>query len=148
MTSQIPLVIQDKLGKIPMLNAMEVDYRFYDGNELLLACPLLPNINDKGTVFGGSISALATICGWTITSLEALKAGVNCDVVITKQTLQFLKPANSELIASCECTAPYSFGSQLQAGRKARLELKVSLSSNGVNVAIFTGRYAAIPTKE
>lgn len=146
MTHQIPLTIQEKLSKIPLLIAMQIDYRFYDGNELLLACPLLPNINDKGTIFGGSISALATICGWTMTSLEALKAGINCDVVIAEQTLQFLKPANSELLASCKCTAPENFCRQLQAGRRMRLDLNVSLSSDKESIAMFTGRYVAIPT--
>ncbi|MCK5894081.1 MAG: YiiD C-terminal domain-containing protein [Endozoicomonadaceae bacterium] len=148
MTHPIPLMIQERLDKIPMLIAMQIDYRFYDGNELLLACPLSPNINDKGSVFGGSISALATICGWTMTSLEALKAGINCNVVIAEQTLQFLKPANSELLASCKCAAPENFCHRLQAGRRVRLDLNVSLSSEGESIAIFTGGYVAIPPKE
>ncbi len=141
-----PHALQEKLSKIPMLRAMEVDYRLYDGKQLQLTCPLSPNINDKGTFFGGSISALATICGWTMTSLKALEAGVNCDVVIAEQNLQFLKPACSELTATCECTITESFTSRLEAGRRARLDLTVSLHSDGECVASFNGRYVAVPT--
>ncbi|OQX40423.1 MAG: hypothetical protein B0D91_00080 [Oceanospirillales bacterium LUC14_002_19_P2] len=129
-----------------MLRAMEVDYRLYDGKQLQLTCPLSPNINDKGTFFGGSMSALTTICGWTMTSLKALEAGVNCDAVIAEQNLQFLTPARSELTAICECTTPETFTSCLQAGRRARLDLTVSLHSDGECVANFSGRYVAIPT--
>ncbi|GAA4648551.1 YiiD C-terminal domain-containing protein [Kistimonas scapharcae] len=146
MTSPFPLALQEKLNKIPMLRAMEVDYRLYDGKQLQIACPLSPNINDKGTFFGGSISALATICGWTMTSLKALEAGVNCDAVIAEQNLQFLTPARSELTATCECTIPETFTSRLQAGRRARLDLTVSLHSDGQCVANFNGRYVAVPT--
>ncbi|WP_211824689.1 YiiD C-terminal domain-containing protein [Kistimonas asteriae] len=146
MTLPLPLTLQKKLSKIPMLRAMEIDYRLYDGKQLQLACPLPPNINDKGTFFGGSISALATICGWTMTSLKALEVGTNCDVVIAEQNLQFLTPACSELTATCECTVPETFNGRLQAGRRARLDLTVSLHSDGERVANFNGRYVAVPT--
>jgi thioesterase domain-containing protein len=38
----------------------------YDQGRLTLKAPFAPNINDKGTVFAGTLNAVATLAGWSL----------------------------------------------------------------------------------
>ncbi|MEL7244006.1 MAG: YiiD C-terminal domain-containing protein, partial [Cyanobacteria bacterium J06573_2] len=59
---------------IPLSKSMEVKVKQVDENGITLTAPLTPNINHRSTVFGGSVSALAILAGWTLvhTNLQAL----------------------------------------------------------------------------
>lgn len=50
---------------IPISQQMAVSVVSIDEKGVILAAPLLPNINHHGTVFGGSISNLAILSAWT-----------------------------------------------------------------------------------
>ena len=43
---------------IPLLNAMHLALVDYDDLTLTMEAPLAPNINNKGTAFGGSIASI------------------------------------------------------------------------------------------
>jgi len=52
--------------QIPLTRAMGVRVRSWDGEKLWLSAPLEPNHNHLGTAFGGSLSALATLAGYSL----------------------------------------------------------------------------------
>jgi len=54
---------------IPLVNYMGLERVTYADNEICFYVSLAPNINDKGTGFGGSISGLCTLSGWALTTL-------------------------------------------------------------------------------
>ena len=108
-----------------------------------MSCPLEPNINDKGTGFGGSIGALATICGWTFTMIHAKTILEDPEAMIVDQSMKFHEPVTGVFTASCSSCIPDDFHQRLQEGRSGKLPLDIEIHSNGNLVATYQGFYIA-----
>ncbi|WP_156826529.1 YiiD C-terminal domain-containing protein [Marinobacterium rhizophilum] len=135
------------LGQIPLLNHMGLGPFDYDGQCLAIPAALGPNVNDKGTGFGGSQATLATICGWSLVTLLLRKQGLDCDLVIADSHLEYLSPVDADFVARCRLPDQPrvdSFLERLRTRRKSRLELNVELRQ-GERVAMrMRGRYVAL----
>jgi thioesterase domain-containing protein len=77
---------------IPLAAAMQVDIHHYDGLHLTLTAPLACNHNDKATAFAGSISSLATVCGWAALMLWAKEHHGECQVAVSHADIHYKKP--------------------------------------------------------
>ncbi|MCL6416453.1 thioesterase domain-containing protein [Aestuariirhabdus sp. Z084] len=132
------------LEQIPLLSAMQVRLEHYDGESLRLSAPLPPNINDKGTAFGGSLATLVTITGWCFTTLLADQVGAN-EVVVADSQMNYLKPVTAELNSYCilEADSRTSFLNLLESRGKASLQLEVNIAEPEPALR-FQGRYVAL----
>ena len=147
-TPQLTQAFKDwVLNEIPLLQAMELTLDEFKDNQLTLSCPLAPNINDKGTAFGGSIATIATLCGWAFTMLHARTLCSSPDAVIAEQSMKYLKPGRSGLQAVCRSPVPNTFYQRLQGQRSARLSLDVQVFSDSQLIATFSGLYVARPER-
>lgn len=87
---------------IPLATAMQVRVTSADEQTgLRLHAPLVANINDKGTAFGGSISALLTLAGWGWLWLAHRREGVDKDVVIHGSKIKYKQPLSGDLVVVC-----------------------------------------------
>ena len=132
---------------IPLSRAIGIRVINYDGKHLELSAPLAPNVNDKGTAFGGSISCLLTLAGWGVIWIACARAKVPCDIVIHKGTITYNKPVHVELHASCPVPARVQmqeFISVLKKKGRARLSLKSELLVDGDIMTVFDCQYAAL----
>ena len=92
--------LQDFLHQqLPLTAAMQVSVAKYDGLSLLLTAPLACNSNDKNTAFAGSISSLATVCGWGALMVWAKDHYDDCQVAVTHADIQYKKPINTDFWA-------------------------------------------------
>jgi thioesterase domain-containing protein len=85
--------------KIPLSLAMAVRVESFDDDLLVLTAPLEPNHNHLGTAFGGSLSALATLAGYSLLWLE-IKAS-DCHIVVRSSSIDYRRPVRGELRAVC-----------------------------------------------
>lgn len=85
------------LARIPLASAMGLRIRRYAGDELEMAAPLAPNVNDKGCAFGGSISSLLTLAGWGLIVLGLRGRGFECDLYVGDSHLRYQEPVWGEL---------------------------------------------------
>ncbi len=122
---------------------MQLQFDDFDRGILTMSCPLEPNINDKGTGFGGSIGALATICGWTYTMIHAKTVLDEPEAMIVDQTMKFHAPVTGHFTATCTATIPDDFQERLQEGRNGKLDVEIEIHSNGVLTATYQGFYIA-----
>ena len=115
---------------IPLARAMDLRVLEYDGHRLALVAPLAPNVNDKGCVFGGSMSSLLTLAGWGLINLKLAEAGITADVYIQDAHLDYLAPVWGELVAEAYANdAPWdAFGEALRAKGKARITIQAELA--------------------
>ena len=60
--------LHEHLRLIPQVLAMQVQLAGERDGRLCLRAPLGPNVNDKGTAFGGSLVSLMTLAGWCLVS--------------------------------------------------------------------------------
>jgi thioesterase domain-containing protein len=127
----------------PLLKAMQVQL-LGNASNWALAAPYGPNQNDHDSVFGGSISTLATIAGWLWLSDLA---GPECEVVIQSGSTDFLQPLQQDLLARViapDAAAVQRFNHTLQRKGRARMALQVTVGDReGAIAARFSAQYVA-----
>jgi thioesterase domain-containing protein len=133
---------------IPVSAHLGVSVRRCDHAGVVLAAPLAANINHRSTVFGGSASAVAILAGWTWLHFALRDAGLNCRVVIQRNTMEYDAPIDGDFTAECAgvlaAAAWDRFLGTLRRHRRARAELAVVLKLKDVPVARFEGEYVAV----
>ncbi|MCP8688600.1 YiiD C-terminal domain-containing protein [Marinobacterium sedimentorum] len=135
------------LGQIPLLNHMGLGPFHYDGQRLAIPAALGPNINDKGTGFGGSQATLATICGWSLITLLLSEQGLDCDLVIADSHLKYLSPVDADFVARTQLPDQPgidAFLDKLRTRRRARLDLTIELCQGERLAMRMTGAYVAL----
>lgn len=131
---------------IPLAVAMGVRAIDVDDDAVRLAAPLAPNVNHRGTAFGGSIAALAVLAGWGWLRARLDGRSPIPRLVVQRQVVDYLVAATAELVATCRAPSPDEwrrFERLLERRGRARLELAVEVDSAGTRVATFVGTYVA-----
>jgi len=115
---------RDLLADIPLARAMQLSVRGYDGDELVLAAPLAPNVNDKGCAFGGSLGSLLTLAGWGLIVLHLGER--ECDVYVQDSQMRYLAPVWQDFAAHARLADDESwadFDAMLDTRGRARLRV-------------------------
>ncbi|MCW8870652.1 MAG: thioesterase domain-containing protein [Proteobacteria bacterium] len=88
---------------IPSVKFMQLKLLSCDDNTLLASAPAKPNLNDKQTIFGGSSSALMTVCAWSLIKYNLEQRDFKNDVVIADAQSRWLKAQSDALSISVNC---------------------------------------------
>lgn len=131
--------------QIPLTRAMGVRVESWGSGELRLSAPLEPNHNHLGTAFGGSLSALATLAGYSLLWLRL--GNRDAHIVIRESVIRYRRPVHGELQAICRSPAEVTwaeFEVRFAETGKANLTLQVSIVENGEECVAFSGEYVAI----
>jgi len=131
---------------IPITREMGIRVAAYDGKHLRLTAPLSPNVNDKGTAFGGSLYSLAVLCGWSLLHLKLKETGLPHNVVIQEANVRYLQPVSQDMAAECyiDDEAVTQMFSSLEKHDRARLQLEVVIKQNERPALEFSGRYVVL----
>jgi len=133
--------------QIPLLEHLGIEQLEWDGTALAVPTPLAPNVNDKGTGFGGSQAAIATVAGWCLTTLCLKERGLECDVVIADSHLKYLKPVTSDFetrVSLPDSSMADALAERVRTRGKGRLELQVDVICQGQVCMQLTGIYVAL----
>ena len=136
--------------KIPLLQHMGIQRLDFNQQELILCAALAENINDKGTGFGGSISALATLSGWSLVTLALRQQLGDYDVVIRDSQMHYLAPATADLCCSVQMPQAQQwlvFCERLLQKGRARITLEVHVYSAELLVFSMDASYTALQKK-
>ncbi len=131
---------------IPISAPLGVRVAGASAGQVRLTAPLAPNLNHRRTAFGGSLSAVAILAGWSLLRLR-LGDGFRGRLVIQTHTMDYVAPAEGDFAA--ECTAPAAdlwerFTLALAGRGRARLELAATVTVGETVVARSRGRYVAL----
>jgi thioesterase domain-containing protein len=132
---------------IPLSKAMAVSVASINENGVILSAPLLPNINHRSTVFGGSISAVAILSAWTLVHVQLQILAIPSRIVIQSNSVEYIKPVQDEFQAHCVTPPQRSwqrFISAVSKRGKGRIVLEVELYAQGLQVGKFQGEYVAL----
>lgn len=133
---------------VPLARAAQISVHSYDGEKLVFKAPLEPNINDKGTAFGGSMYVLCVSAAWGMSSIKAQELGLDGELVVAKAEIEYLRPLSESLRA--EATSPNEeslqhFKDSFERHGKAVFELEVvANNSEGKACGRFKGKYALL----
>ena len=131
--------------QIPITLAMGVQVQSFDGRHLTITAPLEPNHNHLGTAFGGSLSAIATLAGYTL--LWLLLGDRSAHIVIRESSLRYRRPVTGAIRAICERpdeAALTAFKTQFAETGKARLRLQVRIEESAQSCVEFEGEFVAL----
>ena len=131
---------------IPLLNAMQLSFVDYADAALTMEAPLAPNINNKGTAFGGSIASICLFAGWAVSTLAFTEAGIdNTEIVVYRNDMTFERPARGLLSVKAWIDADEfeTCLSKLRDGdtSRHRLNINVDLFHDDKRCATMQGLY-------
>ena len=131
---------------IPLLTAMHLSFVSFKDLTLTMEAPLAPNINNKGTAFGGSIASICLFGGWAVSTLAFMDNDIyNTEIVVYENQMTFEQPARGHLMVNA-FIKPDDFEaclSRLKArdpGR-IRLDIHVELFHDDQRCATMQGLY-------
>jgi thioesterase domain-containing protein len=139
---------QDILADIPLARAMDVAVSAWDGDSLVLAAPLAPNVNDKGCAFGGSLASVMTLAGWGLIRLAQDAHGLAADLYVQDSALRYLAPVWEDFsvvarLAPGEAFAPFLDALGARGKARLRVECVVALA-DGTPAATLAARFVAL----
>ena len=133
--------------QIPLGGAMGLEITRLDQHGIELQAPLPPNVNDKGTAFGGALVSLMILAGWSLPRLLLRRAGVDADLVIGRCEVRFVKPVETGFAVRCnwpDAEALEHFFNRLRMQDRAKLELAPEAVTDTEVAATLSARYAAL----
>ncbi|MBE2287767.1 MAG: YiiD C-terminal domain-containing protein [Prosthecobacter sp.] len=131
--------------QIPLTHAMGVTVESWNGARLVLQAPLEPNHNHLGTAFGGSLSALATLAGYSL--LWLMLGDREAHVVVRDSHIRYRHPVRGTLRAACsrpDDAVMEVFRRQFNETGRARLSLPVTIEEDGKVCVEFEGTFVAM----
>ena len=129
---------------IPLTGAIGIRAVAYDREGLLLSAPLAQNINDKRTVFSGSLNAVLTLAGWGLIWLLLEEQQLSGAIVIQDSTIKYLQPVRRDFVARGhmpERSEIEQLQSTLRKRGRARLSVQAQIWEDNALRVTFTGRY-------
>jgi thioesterase domain-containing protein len=129
---------------IPLTQAMGIRVVRYDGNGLVLAAPLAPNINMLDTAFAGSLYSVLALSGWGWLHLKLAELQVAASFVLHRSSIIYHYPVTEDFEVSCECpeqTAFRHFLDILKIKGRSRLTLYSRVMAQGRIAVTFEGSY-------
>jgi thioesterase domain-containing protein len=134
------------LEHIPLARAMQLSVPRYSGEELEMAAPLAPNINDKGCAFGGSMASLLTLAGWGLIELGLRAQGLHCDIYVGDSQLRYREPVWRELRGTARFAEEGALKHVIAAVReqgKGRADVVCEIAGEHGAAATLTARFVA-----
>ncbi|MCD1219323.1 GNAT family N-acetyltransferase [Vibrio cholerae] len=138
--------LQDRWGKhIPISDKMGIKIQQYTGYQLQCCAQLNPNLNPHNTLFAGSAFTLATLTGWGMAWLLMRERDLQGDIVLVDSHIRYRHPVVQNPVASTSLDGISGDLDRLESGRKARIVVRVIISSGEVEAIEFIGTYMLIP---
>jgi thioesterase domain-containing protein len=129
---------------MPVTQHLGIEAADLRGGTISLRAPLAANVNHKGTAFGGSLNAIATLACWSSLWLALKEAGSGGEIVIQDSSIRYLRPVARDFSARSGPIDPEALGKLISAvSRRGRGRIVLSsevLDQDGVAVT-FSGRY-------
>ncbi len=132
---------------IPLSRAMQVSVVKVAVDSVTLAAPIEPNINHRGTAFGGSISAVAILAAWSLLHTRLSAEGVTCRLVIQRNSIDYLKPVEADFTATSlppDAADWLTFTRTLGRKGVGRVTVRCVLECAGETVAHLKGEFVAL----
>ncbi|MEC9484159.1 MAG: YiiD C-terminal domain-containing protein [Halomonas sp.] len=133
---------------IPLVGHLGLKRMYWQGDSLVWDLALSPNLNDKGTGFGGSLAAQTTLIGWCWTTLWLRAHQREQDVVVAQASQRFLAPVDGDYRLECrprDEDGLERLESRLKTAGKGRLALVHRLYAGDVLCLEAQGEYAVLP---
>ncbi|YBV96899.1 thioesterase domain-containing protein [Phyllobacteriaceae bacterium JZ32] len=132
---------------IPLSRAMQVEVVALQEESVILRAPLLPNINHRETVFGGSASALAILAAWSLVHTRLAREGIESRIVIQSNSMHYDAPISGTFSARSQLAVGANWGrftEMLKRKGRGRIEISAVLDFEEGIAGRFSGEFVAL----
>ncbi|WP_154222626.1 YiiD C-terminal domain-containing protein [Marinicella rhabdoformis] len=123
---------------IPLTQTMGWLIETVTSNKLRASAPLGPNVNDKGTFFGGASAALMTISAWSLIKYNLEQMAVHNDVVIHQSHNKWLRPQTGLMEIRCDFDETIDWNAVKDGLLNQNKNQHLKLSIQGLSASIMT----------
>ena len=132
---------------IPLSRNLGIEVREATHERVVLGAPLAPNLNHRGTFFGGSAVAVCTLAAWGLAHSRCRGEGLEAHIVIQRSRMEYLEPAAGTVdvvsVAPGE-EAWRRFADTVRRKGKGRVRLEAEMHAGGQVVGRFEGSFVAL----
>ena len=143
-----PTELQQFLHRnVPLSQAMQVGVDSIDADRLVLSAPMAPNLNQHGTIVGGSAATLGVLAAWSLLHTRLTRQAVHCKLVVQRSAMEYEAPMSGTFTATATLAAAADwnqFIAAFHAHGKARIEVQAVLQSASRPAGLFTGEFVAV----
>ncbi len=131
---------------IPLTAALGARVTRSDKHEIEIHAPFAPNVNHRGTAFGGSLATLGILSGWAVLHQALTREKISARLVIQKSECGFIEPVNADFVAVSRIgTKEWTkFVATLKRYNRARITVTSSISAKGREAVTHEGAYVAL----
>ncbi|MCD1126505.1 fatty acid biosynthesis protein FabY [Jinshanibacter sp. LJY008] len=130
---------------IPLSEKMGVRISQYTGQRFITTMPEGVNTNPHHTIFAGSQFSLATLTGWGLIWLLLQERQLGGSIVLVDAHIRYQKPVIGRPTAVASLDSMKGDLDRLARGRKARVQLEVTVSGEQDVGCVFEGTYMVLP---
>lgn len=133
--------------QIPITNSLEVRVDSADFDKVVLKAPLQPNHNHMGTAFGGSISMLLILSGYTWLYNRMSDEAPSAHVILRKSDVDYLAPVDEDMTITCLAPSDkdfQQFAEHFRRKGRARIELEAIISTSKGVTSKMTGQFVLV----
>lgn len=133
--------------EIPITQHFHLSVAAYTQQLLRLDAPLAENVNHAGTAFGGSLSTLLTLAGWSMVWFVLQEYQLQGEIIIQDCSCKYIYPVKRDFSACCYRPNSFElnrFDKTLRTRGRARLELKAEIIEGDQVAVSFMGRYVVL----
>ena len=130
--------------QIPASKLLSIGVSTCSSDEVELIAPLSVNLNHKSTAFGGSLSVIAILAGWSLVYMRI--RSIRNEIVIQDSHMSYLSAVTSDFSARSryEPNPQWDrFDKLLHRHGKGRVEIKTDVFCQEKLVAVHIGTYVA-----
>jgi thioesterase domain-containing protein len=138
---------QQLYRQIPISQALGITVVDAGLDEIVITAPLQQNLNHRGTAFGGSIAAVAILCGWSLVYTRLDAENEKPTIVIQHSEIRYLKPILASFTARARLADAEKwtqFLGTLSRHGKARTKVIVEIEAENGLSATFQGIYVSL----
>ncbi|AWH88981.1 fatty acid biosynthesis protein FabY [Limnobaculum parvum] len=130
---------------IPLSEKMGVRISQYTGQRFITTMPEGVNTNPHHTIFAGSQFSLATLTGWGLIWLLLQERQLGGSIVLVDAHIRYQKPVTGRPTAVASLDSMKGDLDRLARGRKARVQLEVTVAGEQDVGCVFEGTYMVLP---
>jgi thioesterase domain-containing protein len=143
-----PTELQEFLHRsVPLSRAMGVAVEAITPDSVVLAAPFEQNINQHGTVFGGSSATLSVLAAWSLLHTRLMLEGIDVKLVVQRSAMEYEAPMAGRFTATATL-APVAdwrhFVDAIRAKGKARIQVLAIVGSSSQPAGRFQGDFVAV----
>ncbi|MDO6462266.1 YiiD C-terminal domain-containing protein [Granulosicoccaceae sp. 1_MG-2023] len=125
--------------------AMKFSIAGYDGERFALGAPKQFNTNHHGTVFGGSLYAIAAVAGWGVLRCKLDDYQLEGTIVVKEAGMRYLRPVTEDFVIHTQIHPEDDLAQVMQTYRdtgSCNLRIHGEIQNKGKDAAIYDGVYS------